>query len=512
MGATCSLVVEVQLSAGVWTDITADTVQADGMEIRYGIQGNGPTDCVASAGECHFSLNNSASNSAKKQGYYSPLNTNCRTGWTFGIPLRVTITSAGTPRVKFRGKVGVIDPDPGSAGPKKCRVVAYDGMYDLIGADVRSVAIQVGQSESALISAVLDSLDSTTQPVSRSIDAGVDTFPYAFYDIGDGQKALTLIQKAAVNSFGLVAMKGDGTFIFRSRASRATGASSYTFTDSMRAMTAPSDLSEVYNVVRVTTHPKNVDAAATTVLWAATGPAPSIPPGGTFTLWATYRDPSNLLTLIGGINVVNPLVSGTDYAGNAASDGSGADLSASLSVTLTPFASTAKIDITNTHPTSMIFLVDGAGNVKLQVRGKGVYDRGPQTFEASSAAAYGTQPINIDLDYQSDDSIAQSYATYVQSQYKDLSSRVNSLTIIANNATDFMAQVLDREPGDIVTVTETVTGITLVDVVIQSITLEISPGPWVVCTWTFAPAAPFKAWVLGVAGRSELGDTTRIGF
>lgn len=513
MGVAATMTVEAQFTPGVWTDITADTYAAAGLTIKYGIFGSGPLDCVAGTGECAFALQNWATAGGRPQGYYSPLHASVRAGWTFGTAIRVNFVYAAVTYTKFRGKVGVIDPEPGLYGRQTVRVVAYDGMRDLASADVRNVALQIGASESTLISAVLDSLDVNTQPVARSIDAGIDTYPYAFYDVGGGEKALALVQKVCVNAFGLAAMKGDGTFIFRSRSTRATSASSYTFADTMQAMTAPSSLEQVYNIVRVTIHPKTIDSAATTVLWAATGTPLSIPAGQSITVWADYRDPANTTTLIGGTAVVNPLVAGTDYAGNAQADGLGANLTANLTVTVTPFASTAKVVIANTHASATVYLVDGAGAAKLQIRGKGVYDRGPQTYEASSTAGYGTQPLNIDLDYQSDASIAQSYATYVQAQYKSLSSRVLTLTVAANTSDPFMTQVLAREPGDIVTVSETVTGLSNIEAVISGIEIEArGGGPWVTCTWSMAPAAPFKSWILGVAGRTELGQTTILGF
>lgn len=585
MAVTATPAVEVQASAGVWTDITVDVLA--GLRIRYGVQGSGPLDCVAGTGECSFDVRNDAGNSGGQVGYYSPIHASKRSGWTFGIPVQVvfahgsdsavavssitrssttatvttgaahgratgdyvkiagadqaeyngsfqitvtgattftyTVSSAAvTPatgtitarrvRVKHRGKIAVIDPDAGQYGPRRVHVVSYDGMHDLVEADVRAVDIQIDQSESTLVSELLDSLASDAQPVSRDIDTGVDTFPYAFHDVGPGEKALTLVKRAAVNAFAFAAMKGDGTFILRSRQSRAAGTSAYTFNNTMHGLRAPSSLAQVYNVVRVTIHPKTVDAAATTVLYAATGTPLSIAAGQSLVVWADYRDPANTQTLIGGTAIVNPLVSGTDYAGNSQVDGLGSNLSASLSVTLEPFASTAKITITNNHATSTIYLVNGSGQPFLQVRGKGIYDRGPQTYEKASTASYGTRPFPIDLDYQSNASIAQSYADYVHAQFSDLSSRVESLTFVANESGDFMTQALDREPGDVITVTEPVTGLSAVEAVIHVVEIEYMKGGRTVVTWGLSPAAPFKAWVLGVAGRTELGLTTKLGF
>jgi hypothetical protein len=509
-----TVLVEANLSGSTWTNLMLedDVAQAAAVRIAYGISGDGPLDCVAGTGECSFDLHNAANQKGRPLGFYSPVHRNVRGGWAFGVPVRVRFQFNGATRTKFYGKIWDIDPDPGLYGPRRVHVTAYDGMRDLAEAEVREVAIQLSKTEADLVTAVLDATPTAAQPLARSIDTGVDTFPYAFHDVGAGEYALALLKRIAVNSFALIAMKGDGTLMMQSRATRATGASAFTLDDTQfQALSAPHSADSAYNIVRVTIHPKTVDAAATTVLWAATGTAPSIPAGTTIEIWADYRDPANTTTLIGGTAVVNPLVSGTDFAANTQADGLGADISASIAQTVEPFASTAKISLTNNHATATAYLVNGAGATLLQIRGKGIYDRGPQTFEASTTATISRQ-LPIDLDYQSDGSVAQSYASYVQAQYVSASNRVEQVTFLANSSADLMAQALAREPGDVITISESVTGLSRVDAVIQSVELTLSAGGVLWCTWTLAPAAPFRAWVLGVTGRTELGQTTVVGF
>lgn len=505
-GSICTIAVEAELSAGVWTDITEHTIAEDGLRIAYGVQGNSPIDCVASTGECAFTLKNDASTGA--QGTYSPLHANARSGWTLGTGLRVRFTHDAVTYTKHRGKVRIIDPDPGAFGRQRVSVTSYDVMRDLAETELRGLTLQVGQSEDDLVTAILDACPTAAQPIARSLDAGVDTFPYAFHDVGPGLLASTLLQDVAESSFALIACKGDGTLILKSRQSRALGSSSFTFTNTMHGLRAPADVDNLYNRIRVTIRPTTIDAAATTVLYAQpVGTSPVVQPGETIEVWVEYRDPNESQTLVGGLDVVDPLVSGTDYVGNAAADGSGANLTASLSVVITPFASTALIEITNNHATSPVYVTT------LQVRGKGVYDRGPQTYEASSEEDYGNRPLNIELRYQADASIAQSYATYLLQQYSTLSAQgIGVLEFLANDSDDFMEQAFAREPGDLITITETMTGLSAVEAVIHSVELDVSPGPWVVCRWGLAPAAPFKAWLLGITGRSELGTTTRLGF
>ena len=429
---------------------------------------------------------------------------------TPATPATGTITAIRS-YVKFRGKVRVITPSGGLQRDQRCDVVAYDYMRDLMEADVREIDIAIGDSEDTLIGDVLDAIPSDAQPLYRDLDAGVDTFPYAFWNVQGGDKAGGLVKDITITAVGISAIKGDGTFIYRSRHSRATGSSVFTLSNNMTEIAAPSSLEKVYNRVRVTIHPMTVDAAATTVIYAATGTPPSIPAGQSLTIWGDFRDPANVLKLIGATAAVEALVAGTDYAGNAAADGSGADLTASLAIVATAFASTVKFVIANNHATATIHLVTTGGVTKLQIRGKGIYDNGPQTFEAYVAKDYGDRPFAFDMPYQDDPEIGQSAATYIEAQYDDLDDQLDAVAFVASDTQALLTQALARDIGDQITVTETQTGVTSVRAIIHRVELELL-GRNIWCRWGFAPAAPFAVWQLGVAGASELGTSTVLGF
>src|SRR3990167_283717 len=84
--------VEAQLTTGIWTDLTPDTNAVSGLQVFYGIQRNGTTDCVAGTGEAAWVLKNHAGNSGTQQGYYSPLHASKRAGWAFGIPAQIVFS------------------------------------------------------------------------------------------------------------------------------------------------------------------------------------------------------------------------------------------------------------------------------------------------------------------------------------------------------------------------------------------------------------------------------------
>ena len=385
------------------------------------------------------------------------------------------------------------------------QVVAYDAMFDLADADVRSIDIAAGDTEAALFADVIAAIPAAARPPATSYDSGLDTYPYAFDDVAGGIKALSLIKNIAVSALALVYTTGGGTFTTLNRQNRAIRTSAVTFTNDMTDLVVPPALSSVFNRVRITIHPKTVDASATTVLYAQTGTAPSIAAGASLTIWGSYTDPSDRQVPIGGTAVVTPLVATTDYTGNAAADGSGADRTADVSLVFTAFATVGKFVVTNIGAT-LLYLT------KLQCRGKGVYDNAPQTYEASSIQTYGDLPLAIDMPYQDDPDVAQGAATYLEAQYHDLQNRVDRIEFVASETATGITQALTREPGDRITVTETVTGLASVTATIQSVAIDVTPSGWVLCAFGLAPGAPWAFWQMGTVGASEMGTTTVLGF
>jgi hypothetical protein len=73
---------------------------------------------------------------------------------------------------------------------------------------------------------------------------------------------------------------------------------------------------------------------------------------------------------------------------------------------------------------------------------------------------------------------------------------------------------LAREPGDAITISEHMTGVTQLKAIIQRIALKQNADGVLYCTWGLAPGSPFdpSPWQLGVVGVGELGVTTWLGL
>ena len=414
--------------------------------------------------------------------------------------------------LKHNGKLRSADPDPGAYRTRRVRVTSYDGMRDLAETTLRDVAVQVNKTETELLTTVLDAVPANAQPKFRSLAAAVDTYPYSFNELGSGTAALRVIKRICVSGFGTAHMRGDGTFEFQSRNTRATGAAKFHFDETMQGLSTNASIDELVNHVQTTISPRSVDSAATTKVYQATGTPFSVAAGETVTMVVTYRDPDNTDTLIGATDVVNATAT-TDYLGNANAAGSGTNLTSSLAIVTTQYASTATLAITNNHATADIYLVNASGVAFLQLRGKGVYERSSSTFTAQSSQPYGDKTIKIPLAYQDDISTAQSYALVVEEKYNQAAhAQLESISFVGNASSDLLLQAISREPGDMIEVSETNVGADQILMVIQSVNLEITSGPWVTATFGLAPSSAFSMWLLGTAGRSEIGETTTLGF
>ena len=520
-----SYAVEVELAGvgGGWTNITADVLLGETpLMLRYGIPRNGPMDRVADVGTASFWLDNSAKNSGGLVGYYSPLNSNVRSGFAFGIGVRIRFTFGGVTYYKWRGTLKDIDPVPGISRERVTRCLAVDWMEQAAEAQIRDVAVQIAKRSDEVFSAVLAKI--TTQPAASLIYVGIDTFAYALDNLGgDRTVAMSLFQDIALSELGFVYQKGNttqgGTLVFENRQTRMTvTTNSVTLTNTMVGLEVPRSLEQVFNRVEVVTIPRSIDAAATTVLYSITVPqSTAISGGASVTIWGDYRDPNQTAVWVGGTAMVAPVAT-TDYTMHANADGTGANLTANFTVTATFFGSVVMLVIANTGATAGFI-------TKLQCRGKGLYRYASQTSRSdnsSSQTTYGLRSITVPMPYQADSAIGQGAADYLTNLYASPLNQVNSVTFEANDSSTLLTAALAREISDRIGVEETVTGVTTTagggatrGWYINGVAFEVYPanqGPQIRCTWTLFPSDAAAYWVLDQTGASELNVSTRLAY
>lgn len=136
--------------------------------------------------------------------------------------------------------------------------------------------------------------------------------------------------------------------------------------------------------------------------------------------------------------------------------------------------------------------------------------------DATSQTKYLRRTKTLDGLLHQSDLTSVDLANWVLAHYKDPSLRITGMRLEparANEATHF-PHVLGRELMDRVTVLRRPQNLGAAisqDTLIEGITHTVSAVDWVT-QWNLSPAEAQGYWILGVAGSSELGSTTRLGF
>ena len=231
---------------------------------------------------------------------------------------------------------------------------------------------------------------------------------------------------------------------------------------------------------------------------------------------APFKESSIRGYRIAGSELVSP-VSGTDWVANTAADGTGTNITTSVAVThSTSSANSVTFNIQNNAGVTAYLTT-------LQVRGKALKDVTETVFSATSGSsqlAYGENDSRISMRYESNTgSFASEIANWILNITKNARYVVKEFTLASNSNSTLMTQSLAREPGDKITVAETVTGLTAtgtagvqIGYFINGVSMAVNSGGIINTTWVLAPADQQSAWVLNQVGASELGVTTNLGF
>lgn len=433
------------------------------------------------------------------------------TSTTFSVPVNVTAGGTGgkatrnSSYVRFIGRLDVINPEPGSNRSKRTLCEVVDWMDEAAKFALEALPVQVNQRGDQVFAAILDSM--VVQPQGREIQTGIDTFPYALDSARDeSQTALSEFQKIALSELGYVFVKGSGTVVFESRKTRGTN-----FTNVQSFYQGISDIgvnrsrSSLVNKVQATAHPRRVDTTAA-VLYSLQR-ATKVAGGETVELFGGYRDPAQLASRVGAVELQTPLVAQTDYTMNSAADGTGTDVTDQFTVVVDDGGNGAYFTVTNigTNPAYV---------TKLQIRGKGIYDYEQAVMTAEDTTQFQARGVNLvrlNMPYQSDPTVAMAAANYIITLWKDPLTGVEHITFPANKTDDLLRAALVREISDRIGVIEPVSGLVQSrGFFINAVKYRISAGPTMDCTFVLAPADRYTYWKLGTTGQSELGQTTRL--
>ena|SRR3990167_3929200 len=136
-------------------------------------------------------------------------------------------------------------------------------------------------------------------------------------------------------------------------------------------------------------------------------------------------------------------------------DQSGTNLTGDFTVSASYGANTARLSLENT----------GSQNAfvsSLQARANGIYDYSNVSTiheNLTSTACFGRNDLELDLPYESRESTGSTLGDYFLGHLDDPLQRVEEISFVGNVSDALMKAGLQTEPGDLVTITETITGL-----------------------------------------------------
>jgi len=431
-----------------WTEITDDVSTSSPPRGFVGMSGSSILDRVGDGGSMTIRINNNS-------GDYDP-------GDASGNYLRMiamfkwVVEWESQTKVMFLGfhDVGTLKDGVLSNGDRYMEITYRDWMAYAIEYQLDFLQYQTSKTIDEAVQHILDTLP--LQPTYKNFTAGHYTFPDVFDITGQETTAGGEFTKLANSEFGyiyhrfgkpdggqlevlsresrrdltltqlpvysgdhsgdhLLLESGDGLLL--EDGSYLLLEESGTIVMSLDDLDYTDNLGRTYfgkyfNYVRMTTHPRSVDAANTTVLWTMEG-SKAIPAGQTVTgIRGRYRDPSGGASYVNGKDMITPVAT-TDYKAYEFEDGTGTDFTANMVVTAEFGSAEAEFSIENTGGTEFF---TGGGDILFQVRGRGVYqyDTVESVVDAISTANNGLlQPfggrmsLSYDMAYQNDDTDAK---------------------------------------------------------------------------------------------------------
>lgn len=364
------------------------------------------------------------------------------------VPLRKVRwrTTAPSAQTLWAGFLSDIKPGRVRGDAATAVLVAFGPLYWIGDRDV-NVAVSTSIGSGTAVEKVLD--DAGWPAADRALDAGQITVTRWE---ADRVKAMTALRDLEDTEWGFIRETRDGKIAWEDihhRLKTPHTASQATFSDAAGAALPYDEIEqldssrEIFNRFDAAVQLFEVQALAT--LWTLAGEVPSIDPGASRVFWAKYPTP-DAPTQADHVDAWTTPVAATDYVANSASDGSGTNLTASVAVSVSKFARSMKITLTN-NATVVAYITT------LQARGTPVYKRDPVGVfaeDTTSQTKYGKRTYPLPGKWYPTTFKAQSYVEYAVSRYKD-PLPVIRVGFRADLSDDHLTQALTRTVSERVT-------------------------------------------------------------
>lgn len=481
-----------------WTDITSDVVEQ--IECDRGFGGSDLLSRCARPGKLSFELANFAQG-ARPIGYYTPGHANARTGWQERIPVTWVVTDdASITETRFHGYINSIQPAAGLYRTRRVAVDATSWLGLVMTTPIRSVPVQVGATAGAVFGAVIDG--AFRPPVAVQIATGDSTFAYALDDTRDSP-LLQVLARVAMSEGSLAYELADGTIVFEALTDRTADVTAVdTFTNAiMSEMTPVRDIEAIRNKIELDFLPRTASGSA--VVLGTMNARVFVPAnGGVVDIEIPYRDPAQTDAKVGGTSIVTPVVT-TDFTMYQNEDGTGTNLSANATVAVDAAwkgGSATRMRVTNTGTTD--------GWFKTQVRGTALYSYDVTTIlklDRESQRRYDVREQKVQTGYQSDPTLADLFGVYLLMMQKDPIMLPTGLLVRGRTSNN--SRIASREIGELVAVTESMSGLSAALFMISNIRMTAHPGGDIQAEYDFMLTPGRFLWVMGASGYSELDST-----
>lgn len=344
-----------------------------------------------------------------------------------GRECKITVSDGVTTWAVFRGRIADIVP-VGADYEKTATILIVDGWAAL--KNKISYGVVKGADTGTLIGYVLDKSNysfsngglsavwrfptrigetSYFGPASwtRSLETGTDTLDYWWLR---EEVAADAVRDLVDSELGLFWFGADGVANFKSRHKLYIQASEATLIQDkfLRTLAPRQSLKNMRNTIRVKAYPKVLQNPA--VLWKLSQ-KPFIQAGQTLRVWPEFKFEQRA---VAAESLISPVAT-TDYTANTAKNGTGSDLTSSLTVSVTAQAESAEVILTNSGASDLYVTL-------FQLRG-GAIDTpdvvNVESIDSDSVDDFGIAELSLDLKWQDDANTAQDFANYLKSWMPD---------------------------------------------------------------------------------------------
>ena len=436
---------------------------------------------------------------------YNPDHASALSGFVVGADCRFDVLYDSAWITQFRGIIDTIYPMAGESNEQTSSIRCLDYMDVVKHATVGPEVLVTSVTADTVINTLDNSL--TPSPIATSYATGQSTFDYVGF-LNDETVAKAFAK--LTNSEGYpsaVYVKRDGTLVFEDRHTRRiSNTSDFTLSGTMTKLKVVHSRPNVLTRIEITYHPAVVGGAPEILGEVTSNPITA--PGQSRDIVVRYRDKDDkAVRTILGLDVVT-VAADTDYTFHSSSDITHTRMNNFVTVVHTKGANSSNINVTNNHAAFDAFAT------KLEVRATAIRKYENVDAVASNASpATGDVTLKLDMPFTDEDldfEHPDNLANWLLNTWGTQVGQIDSMTVTSGSDARTL-MILTATIRDRVTLTATQTGLATDDFHINSIKMKLRQGGYSEATFGLERADAIPGWLLGTAGRGELGTNTYLG-